>query len=156
MVEVVSTWGNRKAVSGGMGTDDRTLNGFWSGHQVIYYFSEHSWLEILLLCLASNMTALGRVTARELEAWFMHWGHLSSVAFHGGSSHIFGISIYPVSDMYSRYQYFLVGNRLYLRACFPTARSPTARLVRQLLWRDVTFLGLQCWNTQSSGVLRTD
>ena len=34
--------------------------------------------------------------------------------------------------------------RLYLRACFPTARSPTARLVRQSLWRDVTFLGLQC------------
>ena len=34
--------------------------------------------------------------------------------------------------------------RLYLRACFPTARSPTARLVRQPLWRDVTFLGLQC------------
>ena len=23
MVEVVSTWGNRKAISGGMGTDDR-------------------------------------------------------------------------------------------------------------------------------------
>jgi hypothetical protein len=34
--------------------------------------------------------------------------------------------------------------REYLRACFPTARSPTARLVRQSLWRDVTFLGLQC------------
>ena len=34
--------------------------------------------------------------------------------------------------------------RLYLRACFPTACSPTARLVRQSLWQDVTFLGIQC------------
>ncbi len=25
MVEVVSTWGNRKAISGGMGTDDRKI-----------------------------------------------------------------------------------------------------------------------------------
>ena len=41
--------------------------------------------------------------------------------------------------------HFSDGNRLYfLRACFPTARSPTARVVRQSLWRDVTFLGLQC------------
>jgi hypothetical protein len=26
VVEVVSTWGNRKAISGGMGTDDRKNN----------------------------------------------------------------------------------------------------------------------------------
>ena len=42
--------------------------------------------------------------------------------------------------------------RVYLRAYFPTARSPTARLVRQSLWWGVTFLGIQCWNTQSSSV----
>jgi hypothetical protein len=29
VVEVVSTWGNRKAISGGMGTDDRILFHFY-------------------------------------------------------------------------------------------------------------------------------
>ncbi len=42
--------------------------------------------------------------------------------------------------------------RLYLWAFFLTARLPTARLVRQSLWQDVTVLGLQCWNTQAVDV----
>ncbi len=44
------------------------------------------------------------------------------------------------------------GIRQYLRAWFLTASSPTARLVRQTLWQDVTFLRLQCWKAQAVDV----
>ncbi len=43
--------------------------------------------------------------------------------------------------------------RQYLRAWFLTASSPTARLVRQSLWWDVTFLRLQRWKAQAVNVM---